>query len=76
MHEEAARMNNWRKQDKWFDWESKVARKNVQSVLRKFRRTVVANSRLEECLQINIIMTSVYLGLKGITLRLIICLQY
>ena len=74
MHEEAARMNNWRKQDEWFDWESKVARKNVQSVLRKFRRTVVANSRLEECLQINIIMTSVYLGLKGITLRLIICL--
>ena len=76
MHEEAARMNNWRKQDEWFDWESKVARKNVQSVLRKFRRTVVANSRLEECLQINNIMTSVYLGLKGITLRLIICLQY
>ena len=76
MHEEAARMNNWRKQDEWFDWESKVARKNVQSVLRKFRRTVVANSRLEECLQINNIMTSVYLGLKGITLRLIVCLQY
>ena len=76
MHEEAARMNNWRKQDEWFDWESKVARRNVQSVLRKFRRTVVANSRLEECLQINNVKTSVYLDLKGITLRLIICLQY
>ena len=34
------RINKSRKLDEWFDWECKVARKNVRRLLKKFRRSL------------------------------------
>ena len=39
------RINKSRKPDEWFDWECKVARKNVRRLLKKFRRSLHSEDR-------------------------------
>ena len=43
-------INKGRKQDEWFDWECKVARKNVRRLLKKFRRSLHSEDRNSFCI--------------------------
>ena len=40
----------WRKLDEWFDWECKVVRRNVRRLLKKYRRSLLADDRDAFCL--------------------------
>ena len=44
------RINKSRKLDEWFDWECKVARKNVRRLLKKFRRSLHSEDRNSFCI--------------------------
>ena len=52
MHEEADNdfFKNGRKLDEWFDWECKVGRGNVRRLLKKYRRSLLADDRGALCL--------------------------
>ena len=41
---------NGRKLDEWFDWECKVGRRNVRRLLKKYRRSLLADDRSAFCL--------------------------
>ena len=44
------KINKSRKPDEWFDWECKVARKNVRRLLKKFRRSLPSEDRNSFCI--------------------------
>ena len=44
------RIKNGRKLDEWFDWECKVERRNVRRLLKKYRRSLLADDRKAFCL--------------------------
>ena len=44
------RINKSGKLDEWFDWECKVARKNVRRLLKKFRRSLPSEDRNSFCI--------------------------
>ena len=52
MHEEAGndKKKNGRKLDEWFDWEWEVGRRTVRRLLKKYRRSLLADDRGAFCL--------------------------
>ena len=43
-------IQNARKLDEWFDWECRVGRRNVRRLLKKYRRSLLADDRGALCL--------------------------
>ena len=50
MHQEADNDKNGRKLNEWFDWECKVGRRKVRRLLKKYRRSLLADDRSGFCL--------------------------